>query len=133
MKIKISNGRVIDPAHGVDAVQDLYIAAGRVVALGVAPEGFEPQRVIDANDLVVRPGLIDLAARLREPGYEYRATLESEMDAAMAGGVTSLAIPPDTDPALDEPGLVEMLCYRAKQLNRAHVYPIGSLTIGLNG
>ncbi|MDX5364424.1 MAG: dihydroorotase [Pseudazoarcus pumilus] len=133
MKIKISNGRVIDPAHGVDAVQDLYIAAGRVVALGSAPDGFEPQRVIDASGLVVSPGLIDLAARLREPGYEYRATLESEMDAAMAGGVTSLAIPPDTDPALDEPGLVEMLCYRAKQLNRAHVYPVGSLTIGLKG
>lgn len=133
MKIKISNGRVIDPAHGVDAVQDLYIAAGRVVALGSAPDGFEPQRVIDASGLVVCPGLIDLAARLREPGYEYRATLESEMDAAMAGGVTSLAIPPDTDPALDEPGLVEMLCYRAKQLNRAHVYPVGSLTIGLRG
>lgn len=133
MKIKISNGRVIDPAHGVDAVQDLYIAAGRVVALGSAPDGFEAQRVIDASGLVVSPGLIDLAARLREPGYEYRATLESEMDAAMAGGVTSLAIPPDTDPALDEPGLVEMLCYRAKQLNRAHVYPVGSLTIGLKG
>lgn len=133
MKIKISNGRVIDPAHGVDAVQDLYIADGRIVALGSAPDGFEPQRIIDASGLVVSPGLIDLAARLREPGYEYRATLESEMDAAMAGGVTSLAIPPDTDPALDEPGLVEMLCYRAKQLNRAHVYPVGSLTIGLKG
>ncbi len=133
MNIKISNGRVVDPAHGVDAVQDLYIADGRIVALGGAPDGFEPQRVIDAAGLVVCPGLIDLAARLREPGFEYRATLESEMDAAMAGGVTSLAIPPDTDPALDEPGLVEMLCYRAKQLNRAHVYPVGSLTIGLKG
>lgn len=133
MKIKISNGRVIDPAHGVDAVQDLYISAGRIVAVGSAPEDFEAQRVIDASGLVVCPGLIDLAARLREPGFEYRATLESEMDAAMAGGITSLAIPPDTDPALDEPGLVEMLCYRAKQLNRAHVYPVGSLTIGLKG
>ncbi|MBP6802044.1 MAG: dihydroorotase, partial [Zoogloea sp.] len=81
----------------------------------------------------VAPGLIDLAARLREPGFEYKATLESEMDAAMAGGVTSLAIPPDTDPVLDEPGLVEMLCYRAKKLNRAHVYPVGALTIGLKG
>ncbi|MDX5446149.1 MAG: dihydroorotase [Zoogloeaceae bacterium] len=133
MNIKISNGRVIDPAHGIDAAQDLYIAGGRVVALGSAPDGFEAERVIDASGLVVCPGLIDLAARLREPGFEYRATLESEMDAAMAGGVTSLAIPPDTDPALDEPGLVEMLCYRAKQLNRAHVYPVGSLTIGLKG
>ena len=87
----------------------------------------------DASGLVVAPGFIDLAARLREPGFEYRATLESEMEAAMAGGVTSLAIPPDTDPALDEPGLVEMLTYRAKKLNRAHIYPVGALTIGLKG
>lgn len=133
MDIKISNGRVIDPAHEVDAFQDVFISGGRIVALGSAPEGFHAQRIIDASGCIVSPGLIDIAARLREPGFEYRATLESEMDAAMAGGVTSLAIPPDTDPPLDEPGLVEMLCYRAKQLNRAHVYPIGSLTVGLKG
>lgn len=133
MNIKISNGRVVDPAHGTDSVQDVYISAGRIAALGHAPDGFEAQRVIDASGLVVSPGIIDIAARLREPGFEYRATLESEMEAAMAGGVTSLAIPPDTDPPLDEPGLVEMLCYRAKQLNRAHIYPVGSLTIGLKG
>lgn len=132
-KILISNGRVVDPANRIDRVQDLYVAGGKVVALGPAPDGFEAERVIDASGLVVAPGFIDLAARLREPGFEYRATLESEMDAAMAGGVTSLAIPPDTDPTLDEPGLVEMLCYRAKKLNRAHVYPVGALTIGLKG
>lgn len=133
MNIRISNGRLIDPANGVDGVQDLFIAAGKVVALGHAPDGFSAERNIDAGGLVVCPGLIDLAARLREPGFEYRATLESEMDAAMAGGVTSLAIPPDTDPVLDEPGLVEMLCHRAKKLNRAHVYPVGALTVGLKG
>jgi dihydroorotase len=133
MNIRISNGRLIDPANGVDGVQDVFVAAGKVVALGHAPDGFSAERTIDAGGLVVCPGLIDLAARLREPGFEYRATLESEMDAAMAGGVTSLAIPPDTDPALDEPGLVEMLCHRAKKLNRAHVYPVGALTVGLKG
>ena len=89
--------------------------------------------MIDASGLIVMPGLVDLAARLREPGYEYRATLESEMDAAMAGGVTSLACPPDTDPPLDEPGLVEMLKHRAKSLNQARVYPVGALTHGLKG
>jgi dihydroorotase len=133
MNILISNGRVVDPAHRTDAVQDVYVAGGKIVALGTAPEGFTAERTIDASGLVVAPGFIDLAARLREPGFEYRATLESEMDAAMAGGVTSLAIPPDTDPALDEPGLVEMLTYRAKKLNRAHIYPVGALTIGLKG
>lgn len=133
MNIKISNGRVIDPANGIDAIQDLFIAAGRIAALGTPPAGFESERTLDARGMIVCPGLIDLAARLREPGFEYRATLESEMEAAMVGGVTSLAIPPDTDPTLDEPGLVEMLCYRAKKLNRAHIYPIGALTLGLRG
>jgi dihydroorotase len=76
---------------------------------------------------------VDLSARLREPGFEYMATLESEMEAAIAGGVTSLACPPDTDPPLDEPGLVEMLKFRAKNLNQAHVYPVGALTAGLKG
>ena len=133
MNIHIQNGRLIDPANKIDAQHDLFIADGKIVGVGSAPAGFSASRTIDASGLVVAPGLIDLAARLREPGFEYKATLESEMDAAMAGGVTSLAIPPDTDPVLDEPGLVEMLCYRAKKLNRAHVYPVGALTIGLKG
>ncbi|WP_298602707.1 dihydroorotase [Zoogloea sp.] len=133
MKIHIQNGRLIDPANRLDGQHDLFIADGKIVGVGTAPDGFAAERTIDASGLVVAPGLIDLAARLREPGFEYKATLESEMDAAMAGGVTSLAIPPDTDPVLDEPGLVEMLCYRAKKLNRAHVYPVGALTIGLKG
>ncbi len=133
MNITISNGRVIDPANGIDAAHDVFISDGKIVALGQQPDGFQPDRWIDATGQVVSPGFIDLAARLREPGYEYRATLESEMEAAMVGGVTSLAIPPDTDPPLDEPGLVEMLCHRARRLNRAHVYPVGALTIGLKG
>ena len=89
--------------------------------------------MIDAKGLVVAPGFIDLSARLREPGYEYKATLESEMEAALAGGVTSLACPPDTDPPLDEPGLVDMLRRRAKALSRARVYPVGALTVKLEG
>ena len=133
MKILIKNGRLIDPARGVDAKQDVYIAAGRIVGIGAAPNGFSANRTIDAAGLVVCPGLVDLAVRLREPGFEYMATLESEMEAAAAGGVTSLACPPDTDPPLDEPGLVEMLKFRARNLNQAHVYPVGALTLGLKG
>jgi dihydroorotase len=128
MKIHVKNGRLIDPKNGIDAVNDLYIAAGKVVAIGKEPEGFHANRTIDATGLVVCPGLVDLSARLREPGFEYKATLESELLAAAAGGVTSLACPPDTDPPLDEPGLVEMLKYRAKSLNLARVYPLGALT-----
>lgn len=133
MKIHIKGGRLIDPASNTDRIADVYIAAGKVVAIGEAPEGFHPNRVIDATGLIVCPGLIDLSARLREPGYEYKATLESEMQAAIAGGITSLACPPDTDPPLDEPGLVEMLKHRARLLNQAHVYPVGALTVRLAG
>lgn len=133
MNIHIRNGRVVNPADGSDAVRDVYVVGGRIAALGTAPAGFKAERVIEAQGLVVGPGLVDLAVRLREPGFEYMATLESEMDAAAAGGVTSLACPPDTDPPLDEPGLVEMLKFRARNLNQSHVYPVGALTLGLKG
>ncbi|MDC8758760.1 dihydroorotase [Janthinobacterium fluminis] len=133
MKLHIKNGHLIDPANGVDSLQDLFIADGAVLAVGRAPAGFVAERTIDASGLVVAPGLVDLSARLREPGYEYKATLESELQAAMQGGVTRLVCPPDTDPVLDEPGLVEMLKHRAKTINQAHVHPLGALTVGLKG
>ena len=128
MKILVRSGRVVDPASGRDEVGDVFISDGRI-----SGSKGKVERTIDAEGLVVAPGLIDLAARLREPGYEYKATLESEMDAAVAGGVTSLACPPDTDPPLDEPGLVDMLRRRSKVLERARVYPIGALTVKLAG
>ncbi|WER45200.1 dihydroorotase [Cupriavidus sp. WKF15] len=133
MKIHIQGGRLIDPAANLDAQQDLYIAAGKIVGVGSAPADFTANKTIDARGLIVCPGLVDLSARLREPGSEHRATLESEVAAAAAGGVTSLLCPPDTDPVLDEPGLVEMLKFRARTLNQTHVYPLGALTQGLKG
>ena len=128
MKLHIKNGRVVDPASGKDAVGDVFVVDGKI-----SNESGKADKVIDAKGLVVAPGLIDLSARLREPGLEYKATLASEMDAAVAGGVTSLACPPDTDPPLDEPGLVDMLRRRAKALERARVYPVGALTVKLEG
>jgi dihydroorotase len=128
MSLHIRNGRLVDPASGRDATGDLYVEDGKIVERLRSPE-----RTIDAKGLVVAPGFIDLSARLREPGYEYKATLESELDAAVAGGVTSLACPPDTDPPLDEPGLVDMLRRRALSLGRARVYPVGALTMKLAG
>ena len=128
MKLAIKNARIIDPASGRDGIGDLYVAEGKI-----SEEFARPDRTIDAKGLVAAPGFIDIAARLREPGFEYKATLESEMAAALAGGVTSLACPPDTDPPLDEPGLVDMLRRRAKALTRARVYPIGALTVKLEG
>ncbi|MDR6212751.1 dihydroorotase [Paracidovorax wautersii] len=133
MKILIQNGRVIDPASGLDRVCDVAMAAGRIVAIDRAPSGFTPSRVIDATGCWVLPGLVDLAARLREPGHEHEGMLESEMAAAVAGGVTSLVCPPDTDPVLDEPGLVEMLKFRAEKLHQSRLFPLGALTRGLAG
>jgi dihydroorotase len=133
MKIEIRNARVVDPASGRDEIAPLFVSEGRIAAIGAAPDGFRPDSTIEAKGLVACPGLVDLSARLREPGFEYRATLESEMQAAVAGGVTSLACPPDTDPPLDEPGLVEMLKRRAESLRQARVYPLGALTLGLKG
>jgi dihydroorotase len=133
MRLSIVNGRLIDPASSLDRAAALHVADGRIAGIGAAPDGFVADRVWDAAGLVVCPGLVDLSARLREPGFEYRATLESEMQAALAGGVTSLVCPPDTDPPLDEPGLVEMLKHRARSLDQAQLYPLGALTVGLKG
>ena len=133
MRLSIQNGRIIDPSTDLDRVGSVYIENGQIVALDSAPAGFKADQALDASGLVVCPGLIDLSARLREPGFEYKATLESEMLAAITGGVTSLVCPPDTDPPLDEPGLVEMLKFRAQSLNQARVYPLGALTVGLAG
>ena len=133
MRTMIRNGRVIDPASGRDQMADLVIAGDRIVAIGDKAADFEAERVIDARGLVVAPGLVDLAARLREPGQEHEGMLESELQAAAAGGVTSLVCLPDTDPVLDEPGLVEMLKFRARKLSRCRVFPLGALTRRLEG
>ena len=133
MKVLIRGGRVVDPASGHDSVGDVAIASGRIVAVGAVDADFAADRTVDAAGLVVAPGLVDLAARLREPGREHERLLDSELAAAAAGGVTSLVCPPDTDPVLDEPGLVEMLKFRARKLSRCRVFPLGALTAGLKG
>ena len=133
MKILIKNGRVINPATGFDEICDLAVAASKVVAIKNIASDFVPNKTIDASGCIVAPGLVDLAARLREPGYEHAGMLQSELAAAVAGGVTSLVCMPDTDPVLDEPGLVEMLKFRAEKLHQSHVFPLGALTVNLKG
>ena len=133
MKLLIKNGRVIDPASGFDQIGDVAIAAGRIVSLSGTVADFTPNKTLDASGCIVMPGLIDLSARLREPGYEHEGMLESELAAAVAGGVTSLVCPPDTDPVLDEPGLVEMLKFRAEKMHRSRLFPLGALTRSLKG
>ncbi|ABD69115.1 dihydroorotase [Rhodoferax ferrireducens T118] len=131
--ILIKGGRVIDPASGFDEIVDVALANGTVLAIKNIATDFRPDQIMDATGCIVMPGLVDLAVRLREPGHEHEGMLESEMAAAMAGGVTSLVCLPDTDPVLDEPGLVEMLRFRAEKLNQARVYPLGALTRNLAG
>lgn len=131
--VLITGGRVMDPATGFDQKVDVALANGAVVAIDHIAPDFRPDVTIDATGCLVVPGLVDLAVRLREPGYEHARMLESEMTAAMAGGITSLVCQPDTDPVLDEPGLVEMLRFRAEKLQQARVYPLGALTRNLQG
>lgn len=133
MRIAIRGGRFVDPANGIDAVTDLFIAEQRVAYLSRAPDGFHPDREIDARGLVVCPGLIDLCARLREPGQEHKATIASETRAAAAGGITTLVCPPDTDPVVDETAVVELIRRRAKAAGFARVLIVGALTRGLAG
>lgn len=133
MHIAIINGHLIDPRNQIDAPHDLYIADGRVASVGNAPDGFSADQTIDASNQIVCPGFVDLCARLREPGQEHKGTIASETRAAVAGGITSLCVPPDTTPVIDTPAVVEWI-YRANQdAGLCHVYALGALTQGLQG
>ena len=127
MKITIRNGRVIDPASKFDAIADVYIAAGKIAAIGTAPADWHSNKDIDAKGCIVAPGLVDLATHVK------RGTLATELAAAAAGGVTTMVCSPDTDPVLDEPGLVDMLRLRAQAQHSAHLHPLGALTKALAG
>ena len=133
MRVHIQGGRLIDPARQIDQPADLYLADGKVVAVGHPPDGFTADRIIDAHGQVVCPGLIDLGVHLREPGQEYKATIASETRAAAAGGITTLICMPDTQPVIDTPATWELIRRRAKAAGRARVLALGALTQGLAG
>ena len=133
MRIRIANGRLIDPANGIDGIRDLYIAEGRIQSIGQAPVGFEPDRVIDARGQIICPGLVDLSARLREPGEEFKASIASETRAAASAGVTTLCCPPDTRPVIDTPAVAELIHQRADDAGMARVVTLGAMTQGLAG
>jgi len=129
----IVGGRVIDPAHGVDRETDLFIADGRIQALDNPPPNFEAVEQVDASGLTVAPGLVDLAAHSREPGHAHVASIASEAYAAAAGGITTMCCPPDTDPVVDSPSVVELLRRRADEAGAARIEPLGALTRDLAG
>ena len=133
MKTRIKGGRVVDPASGVDETADVYIDAGCIQAIGRKPRGFAPERTIDARHLLVLPGLVDLSARLREPGAEHKANVYSELWAAAVNGFTAVCLPPDTDPPIDLPAVVELVNHRAERVRGSRVLCLGALTEGLAG
>jgi len=132
-KLSIRNGRLIDPASGTDEEADLHLAEGRILAVGAAPAGFQPDRTLDARGLVVCPGFVDLSARLREPGHEQKATIASETRAAAASGITTLCCPPDTEPVIDTPAVAQLVHQIAERHGLARVLPAGAITQGLEG
>lgn len=132
-RIRISNGRIIDPASRLDQVTDLYIVDGRIAAIGEKPADFRPDSEIDATGQLVCPGLIDLCARTREPGEEPKGTIASETAAAASTGITTLVCPPDTDPVIDTPAVIELIRQRNELAGKARILPIGALTQDLNG
>ncbi len=133
IKVLIKQGRVIDPQNKIDKVQDLYIADGKILGLGKKPANFKADKTIDASDQIVMPGIVDLCVRLREPGMEYKGTIASETAAAAAGGITTVCIPPDTDPCIDSTAVAELIYQRAARAAKCHVVTQAALTLGLQG
>ena len=133
MKLSILGARVIDPSSGLDQTTDLHLEAGKIVAIGAAPGGFNAVTTIDAKGLVAAPGLVDLSVALREPGYSRKGSIASETRAAAAGGVTSLCCPPRTKPVLDTSAVAELILDRAREAGNSKVFPIGALSKGLEG
>ncbi len=133
MRIQIINGRVIDPANAFDAQADIAIEDGRILACGNIPSEFQADESIDAREQIVCPGLIDLAARLCEPGAEHTGDIASETRAAAAGGITTLCVPPDTDPIIDTTAVSELIHQKAEAAGFAHVVTLGALTQKLKG
>ena len=133
MRLKITNGRVIDPATQLDVQHDVYIDDGKIIAIAPQLEGFTADQTIDASGLIVCPGLVDIAARLSGPSHEHMAAIDNETRAAAKGGVTTLCIPPDTIPVIDNPAVVELIEDRAKKAARTNIYTLGALTHNLQG
>ncbi len=133
MGIIIEKGRVIDPANQLDETTNLFIDKGKIVAIGRKPKGFDTKKTINAKGMLVIPGVVDMCARTREPGFEYKATMDSELAAAARGGVTTLCSPPDSEPVVDTPAVVKLIQQRASEVNKATVHVLGAMTKGLQG
>ena len=133
-KILIKNGRVIDPANKIDAVMDILIDNGKIIEIGKklrTPNS--ALRIIDASGKIITPGLIDMHVHLREPGYEYKETIKTGTEAALAGGFTSIACMPNTKPVNDNQSVTDFILDKARKEGVVNVYPVGAITKGLKG
>src|SRR2546421_174314 len=130
--LRISNGRVLDPSQGIDVVTDLWIRGEQIVGLGPQPQ-LHAVRTLDATGKLVCPGLIDMHVHLREPGREEDETIASGTAAALAGGITSVACMPNTEPALDSQAAAEFIYLQAERAGQANVFPVGAITKGRQG
>ncbi len=134
MNLHISNGLVVDPVADKLIDSDVFIAQNHVVGIGIAPDGFTAEQQIDAKGQWIIPGLIDSQARLRDPGQPHKANIDSETTAAIKNGITSLCLPPDTQPVIDNSATVELIYHRNETFGHgARIYPVGALTRDLGG
>lgn len=132
-RLHIRGARVVDPAQGIDAVTDLFIADGKLVGISESPAGFTADREIDATGLVACPGLVDVSVSLKKPGAEHSRSMMRELSACAAGGVTHVVCPPDTFPIADTTTVVRQMHETAASARRSWVWVVGALTQGLGG
>lgn len=131
--IQIKNGRIIDPSQAIDRVDELWLRKGKVLAIGAPPEGVQADVIIDAEGLIVAPGLIDAHVHLREPGNEEDETIATGASSALAGGLTSVACMPNTRPPIDNQAAAEFVVSQARRARKANVYPVGAVSKNREG
>ncbi len=134
MSLLITGGLVVDPAQNLEAPREVLVAEGKIAA--VEPPGTIPpagRQVVDARGLVVAPGLIDMHVHLREPGEEYKETVETGTRAAVQGGFTAVACMPNTRPVNDTAAVTRFILEQARAAGLARVYPVGAITMGSLG
>ncbi len=135
MRLLIQKGRVIDPESGTDEVLDVLVREGRIedIAANISLPGGEPADILDAENMVVAPGLIDMHTHLREPGFEYKETVQTGAGAAAAGGFTAVACMANTCPVNDSASTTKYILEKAREKACVHVLPVGAVTMGLQG
>ena len=142
MDILIRGGRVIDPAQGIDRHLDVWLAEGKIMALGTdlraplqrAHDDLRPApRLIEAQGCIVAPGFLDMHVHLREPGFEHKETIATGLAAAAAGGFTAVAAMANTEPVNDTPAVTEFMLRRAAAVGGTRLLPIGAVSVGLAG